>query len=182
MYISLLRLCDSRVNGISKWTFANLSLSESPDLDFLDTIKLVNYIRLSVKDGNTAPDVSSKEKFQDEAYLKPVLEDDALLYSLDDIEDEESEEAGGTQAERQVVELQEELERLQIQFSEYRLAVQKSLDDQLTREDDKLPSTSGPAATRASNKAEEIDSDYFSSYAYNGMVLRLFSRWRELIR
>lgn len=182
VYISLLQLCDSRVNGISKWNLANFSLSGSPDLDFLDTIKLVNYVRSSVKDGNMTPDVTSKEKFQDEVYLKPVLEDDALLYSLDDIEDEESGEAGGTQAERQVVELQEELERLQIQFSEYRLAVQKSLDDQLSREDDKLASTSGPSTSRASNKAEEIDSDYFSSYAYNGMVLRLFSRRRVSIR
>lgn len=78
------------MNGIPKWNFANLFLSGLLDLDFLDTIKLVNYVRSSVKDGNTTPDVSSKEKFQDEAYLKPVLEDDALLYSLDDIEDEES--------------------------------------------------------------------------------------------
>ncbi|KAL4810046.1 S-adenosyl-L-methionine-dependent methyltransferase [Aspergillus unguis] len=137
-------------------------------LDFLDTIKLVNYIRSSVKDGNMAPDVSSKGKFEDESYLKPVLEDDALLYSLDDIEDEESAEAGDSPAERQVVELQEELERLQIQFSEYRLAVQKSLEEQLTKEDEKLDSTSGQS-TRRANKAEEVDSDYFSSYAYNGI-------------
>lgn len=151
------------------------------DLDFLDTIKLVNYIRSSVKNGNMTPDLSSKDKFQSEIYLKPVLEDDALLYSLDDIEDEESGEAvGETQAERQVVELQEELERLRIQFSEYRLAVQKSLEEQLTKEDEKLPLTPGQPAGRTSTKAEEVDSDYFTSYAYNGA---LFSHLLEsLIR
>ncbi|KAL4962355.1 protein arginine methyltransferase RmtB [Aspergillus stella-maris] len=153
-----------------KHNFDLKKLQKDLDLDFLDTIKLVNYIRSSVKDGNLTPDLSSKEKFQDEAYLKPVLEDDALLYSLDDIEDEDSGEAGGNQAERQVIELQEELERLQLQFSEYRHAVQKSLEEQLAKEDEKLASAApGQSATRAANKAEEIDSDYFSSYAYNGI-------------
>ncbi|KAL4992542.1 S-adenosyl-L-methionine-dependent methyltransferase [Aspergillus falconensis] len=153
-----------------KHDFDLMKIQKELDLDFLDTIKLVNYIRSSVKNGYMTPDVSSKDKFQDEIYLKPVLEDDALLYSLDDIEDEESGEAAGeTQAERQVVELQEELERLQIQFSEYRLAVQKSLEEQLTKEDEKLASPSGQPAGRTSTKAEEVDSDYFTSYAYNGI-------------
>ncbi|KAL4782416.1 S-adenosyl-L-methionine-dependent methyltransferase [Aspergillus varians] len=152
-----------------KHNFDLRKIKKELDLDFLDTIKLVNYIRSLVKDGNITPDVSSKDKFQDEIYLKPVLEDDALLYSLDDIEDEESEEAGGTQAERQVVELQEELERLQIQFSEYRHAVQKSLEEQLTKEDVKLVSNPNQSADRVSSKVEAIDSDYFSSYAYNGI-------------
>ncbi|CEL07493.1 Putative Protein arginine methyltransferase RmtB [Aspergillus calidoustus] len=140
------------------------------DLDDLDTIKLVNYIRSEVKAGNLTPDVSSKDKFEDDAYLKPVLEDDALLYSLGDIADEEAGEVGGTQAERQVIALQEELERLQIQFSEYRLAVQKSLEEQLTKEDEKLASTPDQAsAARAAKKTDEVDSDYFSSYSYNGI-------------
>lgn len=113
------------------------------------------------------PDVSSKDKFQDESYLKPVLEDDPLLYSLDDIADEDS-PGGESRTERQVVELQEELERLQFQFSEYRSAVQKSLEEQLTKEDQNLDSAPGPSTSRTANKAEEVDSDYFSSYAYNG--------------
>ncbi|KAL4935422.1 hypothetical protein BDV06DRAFT_207069 [Aspergillus oleicola] len=152
-----------------KHNFDLKKLQKDLDLDFLDTIKLVNYMRLSVKEGNLTPDVSSKEKFQDETYLKPVLEDDALLYSLDDIEDEDLGEAGGNQAERQVIQLQEELEHLQLQFSEYRHAVQKSLEEQLAKEDEKIASTPGQSASRTANKAEEIDSDYFSSYAYNGI-------------
>lgn len=136
----------------------------------MDIIKLVNYIRSQVKAGNTAPDVSSKAKFEDEAYLKPVLEDDALLYSLGDVlEEEESEQPGGD-AEKRVLELQEDLERLQTQFSEYRLAVQKSMDEQLSKEDENLSSSSaGPSKTRS--RIEAAESDYFSSYSYNGTLI-----------
>ncbi|BCR84822.1 protein arginine methyltransferase RmtB [Aspergillus chevalieri] len=138
------------------------------DLDFIGLIKLVNYIRSEVKAGNTAPDVSSTDKFDDEAYMKPVLEDDALLYSLGDIaEEDEPEASGGNDAERRVVELQEDLERLQTQFTEYRLAVQRSMEEQLTQEDNKL-SSAGPSM-RNKNKIEEADSDYFVSYQYNGI-------------
>lgn len=136
-------------------------------MDFLDTIKLVNYIRSQVKAGNQTPDVSSKDKFADELYLKPVLEDDALLYSLDDIDDEAEEPAAGTEAERRVSELQEDLERLQTQFSEYRIAVQKSLEEQLSQEDEKLGSGT---SKKADNGVSEEDSDYFSSYSYNSML------------
>jgi protein arginine N-methyltransferase 3 len=120
-----------------------------------------------VKAGNQSPDVSSKEKFADDAYLKPVLEDDAVLYSLDDINEDQSEEAThGTEAERKVLELQEELERLQTQFSEYRLAVQQSLDDQLNKEDEKLEP--GENAKRpVKDRLEDADADYFTSYSYN---------------
>ncbi|KAA8646370.1 hypothetical protein EYZ11_012019 [Aspergillus tanneri] len=134
-------------------------------LDFLGTIKLVNYIRSQVKVGNLNPDVSSKSNFDDEIYLKPVLEDDALLYSLDDIDDETSEAAGGTEAEQRVIELQEELKRLQTQFSEYRIAVKQSMEEQLSKEDEKLSTVT----RRVVNKTEEADADYFVSYSYNGI-------------
>lgn len=136
-------------------------------LDFIDTIKLVNYVRTQVKAGNKTPDVDSKSKFDDDVYLKPVMEDDALLYSLDDITEEQGEEAAtGSEAERRVLELQEDLERLQTQFSEYRLAVQQSMEDQMSKEDDKLDSKASKAS--GATKAQEIDEDYFASYAYNG--------------
>lgn len=116
------------------------------------------------------PDVSSRELFEDDVYLKPVLEDDALLYNLDDMDDTEekkSEAPGAGDAERRVLELQEELERLQNQFSEYRIAVQKSMEEQLSEEDEKLASA-GPSA-KALKRVEDADSDYFTSYSYNGM-------------
>lgn len=140
------------------------------DLDFLDTIKLVNYVRSEVKAGNKTPDVSSKSKFEDDAYLKPVLEDDALLYSLDDITEEENQDAApGSDAERRVLELQEDLERLRVQFSEYRLAVQKSMEDQLTKEDEKLEPGASVKHGSAKDRIQEADADYFTSYSYNSM-------------
>ena len=57
-------------------------------LDFLESIKLVNYVRSVVKIENRIPVVSGKEDFEDSKYLYPFLEDDALLYSLDDLEHE----------------------------------------------------------------------------------------------
>ncbi|PKY08559.1 protein arginine methyltransferase RmtB [Aspergillus campestris IBT 28561] len=151
-----------------KYNFDLQKIQRELGLDFLEKIKLVNYLRSQVKAGNMSPDVSTKEKFEDDAYLKPVLEDDALLYSLDDIEDTESEAPRGTEADKRVVELQEELERLQSQFFEYRTAVQKSMEDQLTQEDDKIVAA-GPSTRTAPGKAEEIDADYFSSYSYNAI-------------
>ena len=131
---------------------------------------MVNYVRTEVKAGNKTPDVSSKSKFSDDVYLKPVLEDDALLYSLDDIAEGQGEDAApGTDAERQVVELQEDLERLQTQFSEYRIAVQKSLEDQLSKEDEKIDSQAPAKTSKPADKIEEADADYFTSYAYNGI-------------
>lgn len=139
-------------------------------LDFLDTIKLVNYVRTEAKAGNKTPDVSSKSKFTDDAYLKPALEDDALLYSLDDITEEQGENtAPDNDAEKRVLELQEDLERLQLQFSEYRTAVQSSMNDQLTKEDEKLDSEAPMNISKTSNKIQDADADYFTSYAYNGI-------------
>ena len=124
-----------------------------------------------MKNGNKTPDTSSKFKFEDDVYLKPVMEDDALLYSLDDIVENQSEHEGhGNDAERRVLELQEDLERLKTQFSEYRLAVKQSLENELSKVDEKLQSK-GPA-TEAASKIQEADADYFVSYAYNGRYTR----------
>lgn len=148
----------------------SLSYFALSDLDFLESIKLVNYVRSQVRAGNMSPNVSSKDAFADDAYLKPVLEDDALLYSLDeveDVEDKPSENPISSKADSRVQELQEELEDLRQQFSEYRLAVQKSMEEQLSAEDDKL-AAAGPSASDL-KKIEDTDSDYFSSYSYNCM-------------
>ncbi|KAJ5601681.1 hypothetical protein N7510_011215 [Penicillium lagena] len=150
-----------------KHNFDLVKIQKDLGLDFLDMIKLVNYVRTQVKSGNMTPDVSTKAQFADDAYLKPVLEDDALLYSLDDLADDQGEDAApGTEAERQVLELQEDLERLQTQFSEYRLAVQKSMEDQLSKEEEKLDNA--PSAQTA-DRIQEAEDGYFVSYSYNGI-------------
>ncbi|KAI6914690.1 hypothetical protein KC318_g1031 [Hortaea werneckii] len=56
-------------------------------LDFYSTLRLINYIRSQVATGNTKPDCSSPQAWMDDKYMQPVLEDDALLYSIDDLAD-----------------------------------------------------------------------------------------------
>ncbi|RAO65264.1 uncharacterized protein BHQ10_001276 [Talaromyces amestolkiae] len=150
-----------------RYNFDLVKVQRDLDLDFLGTIRLVNYLRSEIKKGNKEPSVSSSALFDDDAYLKPVLDDDALLYSLDDLTDDVEVEDGKAPSEKRILELQEELEKLKNQFSEYRLAVQKSLGEQLASVsvDD---SAAGPGAPKK-GKIEEADADYFTSYSFNAI-------------
>ncbi|KAF2674850.1 putative ribosomal protein arginine N-methytransferase rmt3 [Microthyrium microscopicum] len=143
-------------------------------LDFYGRIKLVNYIRYEVKNGNLQPDISSADNFSDDKYLQPALEDDALLFYADELEDEEIDAAipskGKENAqpipaldpEARIKQLEEQLEKAQFQFAEYRKAAQNSLDK---RWQDLDGADDGPADT--SKQASQRDEDYFDSYSYN---------------
>jgi len=67
--------------------FDLLEVRQKLDLDFYATIKLVNYIRSEVLSGHSAPDVSNPEAWADDKYLQPALTDDALLFSLDELDE-----------------------------------------------------------------------------------------------
>jgi protein arginine N-methyltransferase 3 len=138
----------------------------------------VNYIRSEVKHGNTTIDVSSISPFKDEKYLKPVLEDDALLYNLDDLQEESTltnlpqsrNTAENALEDKRIRDLQEALDRLQSQFTAYRLAVQSSLEEQLSKDDKLTPASehnTRQGSSKGSDWIETADSDYFTSYAYN---------------
>ncbi len=152
---------------------------------------MVNYLRAEVKAGNTKPEVSSREVFEDDRYLKPVLEDDALLFGLDEIMGGASDGETGIDGHEngvviegknagtlsRIAELEEDLQRLQSQFLEYRETVRKTLDDRWNEKDAMLPSSFngvGPSGTR--DEASKVpakrddDSHYFTSYSYNGML------------
>ncbi|MCJ1284612.1 hypothetical protein MMC26_003946 [Xylographa opegraphella] len=77
---SMLQYC------LATYHFDFIGLRVELRLDFLESIKLVNYIRAEVIRGNTTLKITSKQTFNDDKYLQPVLEDDALLFSLDDLE------------------------------------------------------------------------------------------------
>ncbi|PGH00071.1 hypothetical protein AJ80_09232 [Polytolypa hystricis UAMH7299] len=139
------------------------------DLDFLGTIKLVNYIRTQVRDGNSKPDVSSSALFEDEKYLKPVLEDDALLYNLDDIladgsEDAENASTSEPTGARRIQDLEVELERLRGEFAEYKMIVKRNLDKELG--DAAVASGTAESSNRGYQQAE---SGYFTSYSHNSI-------------
>jgi protein arginine N-methyltransferase 3 len=171
---SMLSYCKEQHN------FDFLSLRQSLNLDFYGTIKLVNFIRSEVKAGHPVSQSVSASDFEDQKYLQPVLDDDAFLFNLDDLPAPQA----GTEADAsgsliaRIAELEEELKRSQLQFSDYRDTVKKTLDE---RWNDK--SLSGPSGS-SDSPAEKRDDDthYFSSYSYNGMLFtfRRIMPWPRL--
>lgn len=152
-----------------KHAFDFIKIKRDLNLEFLDTVKLVNYIRSEVKAGNTKPDCSSVSCFEDDKYLMPVLEDDALLYNLEDLDDgdvdgdENAREPAQSDA-RRVRELEAELERIRGDFAEYRLMVKKTLDKELEKSAEAVPAA---AEKQESSKYQEEESGYFKAYSYN---------------
>jgi protein arginine N-methyltransferase 3 len=123
-------------------------------LDFYGTIKLVNYIRSETK-ASRIPDFTSKAFLDDDKFLQPVLEDDTLLFSLDDPElDLGTEEKSATTDADKVKELELRLASLSQQFLEYKNAVNKSFEAQLAEPD-------------KDEVKRDDDSHYFHSYAGN---------------
>ncbi|KXT05267.1 hypothetical protein AC578_8348 [Pseudocercospora eumusae] len=76
--------------------FDFLHIQTEHNLDFYSSMKLVNYIRSEVLAGKQKPDVSNASSWADDKYLQPALEDDALLFSLDDIDERPVPEADAT--------------------------------------------------------------------------------------
>jgi type I protein arginine methyltransferase len=158
-----------------KHNFNFLELRQRLGLDFYGNIKLVNFIRSQVHSGNPVSSLTiEREDFEDEKFLKPVLEDDALLFNLDELP-EVLESSSGTGKGKEVAvdsghlvarvsELEEELRRIQSQFDDYRTTVKETLDERWNDKSTNGPSRSG---TEKEEKRDD-DSHYFSSYSYNG--------------
>jgi protein arginine N-methyltransferase 3 len=66
-------------------------------LEFYDCIRLINFIRLQTKKGSSVADtikaVNQSQWLTSEEYLKPVIEDDPLLFELDDNSESDEEDA-----------------------------------------------------------------------------------------
>lgn len=161
-------------NCKENYGFDFLKIRDKLSLDFYGSIKLVNYIRSIVKNGETVPADITNADIEDEKYLKPILEDDALLFNLDDLPP-----ATGIGAEpatndhnllARVADLEEELRKTQFQFEDYRNVVKRTLDDRWN------DSATGQSTTpqKAPVEKRDDDSHYFTSYSYNGMSLCLF--------
>jgi protein arginine N-methyltransferase 3 len=161
-----------------KYNFDFLEVRQRLASDFYDSVKLVNFIRSQVHNGQPVSSDISKEDFADEKFLKPVLEDDALIISLDDLPENQGnaqETVAGTAKGKEVSsssgelvsrvsELEEELRRIQSQF-DYRETVKQTLDD---RWNDKPTSGSSESSSTQKEEKRDDDSHYFSSYSYNG--------------
>ena len=75
----------------SEHSFDFLEIRRLKNLDFYSTIKLINYIRAAVNDGKPpdVPDLADPSVWADDKYLKPVIDQDALLYTWDELVDAE---------------------------------------------------------------------------------------------
>lgn len=158
-----------------KYNFDFLKIRDNFALDFYGCIRLVNYIRRETKGGRSVSSNISLSDFESEEYLKPVMEDDALLFNLDDLPEIMSEQmTANVDSEgidrikllTRIAELEEELRKTQSQFSHYRSTVMKTLDDRWKDQ----PLGADPNTSNGEGKGEKSDDDsyYFSSYSYNG--------------
>lgn len=175
--ITIVSLFDSQT--FSSWNEMLDSCKKHHDFDFIATIKnlqldfhgavkLVNYIRSRVRDQQPVAKNLTLADFEDDGYFKPVLENDALIVSLDEILDSDLVKADTTVSQldtsqgellAQKQALEAELESVRTQFSNYRLAVQETLDRRWGDDTEQSPA-----------KAVKGDRGnyYFESYAYNG--------------
>ena len=144
-------------------------------------IKMINYIRSEVQRGNQAPDLSSSDAFQEERFLKPVLEQDPLLYSLDDtvgpfelpapaaVNGISGDLPSEDTARLRIAELQEELRCLQKQFFAYRETVDQTLENRWNSEESDRAESRNPLVQSVIKPVpRDDDTHYFSSYASNG--------------
>ncbi|KAK3683541.1 S-adenosyl-L-methionine-dependent methyltransferase [Podospora appendiculata] len=162
-----------------KYGFDFLAVRERLQLDFHGTVKLINFVRQRVHEGAEVPAEISQADLEDDRYLKPVLDDDALILCLDDLPETGAAAAAASasasglpssgvdasldvELKKSTAELQAELEQLTKQFTNYRLAVQKTLDErwQANDEPDDVPGAKG-------GEAKDDSAYYFESYAHN---------------
>lgn len=147
-----------------------------PDLDFLGLVKLVNYVREQVKKGNQEPKIQDKAVFDDDLFLMPVMEDDAVLYTLEEVLQESAGDDSPSAASDEVQELRDQLASLRSQFAAYREDVKKYIKLDATEDNDEdaaESSRAAAAATAAIHKMtldrKRVDDNYFTGYSYNAI-------------
>ncbi|KAH8903939.1 hypothetical protein BR93DRAFT_946790 [Coniochaeta sp. PMI_546] len=185
--VQVISLLDDRVfpDAISmisyckeKYGFDFIAVRDRLQLDFHGTVKFINFIRQHVHEGVTLPDDISLKDIEDDRYLKPVLDDDALIMCLDDLPEPSAPVGEARRSEvspedliKRNSELQVELEALAKQFNNYRLAVQQTLDTRWGEDDADAPSNGPSVPLKDSSDAAKAGNDYsesyFASYARN---------------
>ena len=141
----------------------------------MGTVKLINYIRFEVKNGNLKPDVSSTEKFHDDSFLRPTLPEDSFLWSIGDL-DEENDSETISQSNASVatpIDQDKRIEHLEAQLREAHanMAIMREMSGRLSELDmNEFDSEAGPSSKDAQKLKQELlenDSSYFDSYSYN---------------
>ncbi|EPB81838.1 hypothetical protein HMPREF1544_11422 [Mucor circinelloides 1006PhL] len=165
------------------------SVRQSLQLDFYKCIRMINYIRQQVKanpEFNSVQFNGTEAFFNDDKFLQPVLDDDALLFAFEelDLDDNEAPAATAeetafaplptidisqiqtsTELERQLLKLlqatQENTSNLEGQFEEYKNMVKKTFFEPLANE--------GSAVDSPAKSVALVDEGnyYFNGYAHN---------------
>ena len=144
-------------------------------------------VRRSAKEAASLPQEITAEHLADDKLLIPVLDDDALIFCLDELPASTSTQTQekGKAAEKQAAgngeapvdellqknaQLQAELEQLAKQFTNYRLAVEQTLDKRwgVDEEGEKNAASKSAAPAEPEKKQKDESTYYFESYAHNG--------------
>ncbi|KAH8203251.1 hypothetical protein TruAng_002549 [Truncatella angustata] len=161
-----------------KHSFDFLALRQKLQLDFHGCVKLVNYIRSRVHEGQAVTEDISKSDIESDQYLKPVLDDDAVIIGIFDLPDVVPEAApSSAQAQdasvvddllKRNTELQENLLRVTAQFESYRATVSETLDQRWGDADaaEAEAKTAGKEVA-GRKKPEDASHYYWESYAGN---------------
>ncbi|KAL8998559.1 MAG: hypothetical protein Q9169_002399 [Polycauliona sp. 2 TL-2023] len=155
-----------------------LDLIKDHELETYGMIKLINYVREQVSRGHLRPDVSPEVYLDGDRYMKPFLDDDALLYSIDDIFDlvqqttrSSANEPKQKLSDEDVQELLKQNDQLREQVKYYRNAYQEAYLENLDLKErkgsepqDHSPNHSTHGVRR---KTKDHDTHYFSSYDHS---------------
>ncbi|KAI8235926.1 Ribosomal protein arginine N-methyltransferase rmt3 [Colletotrichum sp. SAR 10_99] len=151
-----------------KHNFDFLEVRHRLGLDFLGTVRLVNFVRQSTHDGARLPEIISAEHISDDRFFKPVIEDDALIMALTELDlgsnsqsvlQEELQSKSSREAQ-----LEDDLEKVKAQFASYRLAVEQTLDQ---RWGEDVPNRSRRDRSVDKEARKDESQYYWESYASN---------------
>ncbi|KAI2468446.1 S-adenosyl-L-methionine-dependent methyltransferase [Annulohypoxylon bovei var. microspora] len=149
-----------------KHGFDFLGVRQQLQLDFYGCIKLVNFIRQRVHEGLPVTEDITLSSIDQEQYLKPVLDDDAVILALDELPElapaGTAAAPGGDDLLKCNADLQEELARVKAQFDSYRAAVQQTLDE---RWGDVDQAEAEAAKGKAVVEKKDNSQSYWESYA-----------------
>jgi len=148
--------------------------------DLYDWIRMINYCRKSVADGVSVQEIRESIMsgngvyLTDEAYLQPVVSDDALLYAFDELVEvddivEKDEEAAVESKDDTIRRLQEDLQKCKSKIHELLADAAEKLESSSSSEDENDNKDEKSIARRVKKSAKkeyrDRESGYFFTYS-----------------
>ncbi|KAG8994028.1 hypothetical protein FRB93_001698 [Tulasnella sp. JGI-2019a] len=154
-----------------KHGFNVLEISTKLGLDFLQRIKLINYIRAEKPSTVTLANITAEDKlFSDEAYLKPSIEDDPLLQvenaDWSDSDSEDKPDAGPSTVQLSQTDAAKKIKKLEAQLSQAHQDL-RSFRSTIKERFDLLQVAGVGSGSRRVAEPRDDDTHYFESYSYN---------------